>query len=286
MLVLPSVRTPHWPSPLRPRVQRTRGAVRPRPWTRLRARLSPCPRGASRTPAPASPFFNDEPASRVATRAKALEVWDRSRQGERLARLGGHELVDRRSRSGGSPWPTTPGKDGDLLEDAPLTSCRGTRARGQSRRPAPRPPAVRARRGDRRQSSRTHALIPAGSIDSPSRAGFAFPVGQSSSRFRRALSRCAATCSAETLRLLFRATEPGTIPVPHRRRSSGVASGRGFLPTVLRYPEPRLSVGRRRRSCSGPPRAVAPRTQLQRLVRRDRLDPAARLRAGSQTRTR
>jgi hypothetical protein len=238
MLVLPSVRTPHWPSPLRPRVQRTRGAVRPRPWTRLRARLSPCPRGASRTPAPASPFFNDEPASRVATRAKALEVWDRSRRGGRLARLGA------------------------------------------------RPPAVRVRRGDRRQSSRTHALIPAGSIDSPSRAGFAFPVGQSSSRFRRALSRCAATCSAETLRPLFRATEPGTIPVPHRRRSSGVASGRGFLPTVLWYPEPRLSVARRRRSCSGPPHAVAPRIQLQRLVRRDRLDPAARLRAGSQTRTR
>jgi hypothetical protein len=92
------------------------------------------------------------------------------------------------------------------------------------------------RRGARRQSSRTHAVIPAGSIDSPSRAGFAFPAGQSSSPFRRALSRCAATCSAETLRPLFRATEPGTIPVPHRRRSAGVASGRGFLPTVLRYP--------------------------------------------------
>ena len=50
--------------------------------------------------------------------------------------------------------------------------------------------------------------------------------------------------SAETLRPLFRATEPGTIPVPHRRRSAGVASGRGFLPTVLRYPEPRLPVAR------------------------------------------
>jgi hypothetical protein len=47
---------------------------------------------------------------------------------------------------------------------------------------------------------------------------------------------------------LFRATEPGTIPVPHRRRSSGVASGRGFLPTVLGYPEPRLSVARKRPS--------------------------------------
>lgn len=32
-------------------------------------------------------------------------------------------------------------------------------------------------------------------------------------------------------------------------------------------------------------RAVAPRTQLKRLVRRDRLDSAARLRGGSQTRT-
>jgi hypothetical protein len=107
-----------------------------------------------------------------------------------------------------------------------------------------RPPAARARQGARRQSSRTHAVIPAGSIDSPSRAGFAFPVGQSSSRFRRALSRCAATRSAETLRPLFRATDPGTIPVPHRRPSAGVASGRGFLPTVLRYPESRLPVAR------------------------------------------
>jgi hypothetical protein len=85
---------------------------------------------------------------------------------------------------------------------------------------------------------------------------------------------------------LFRATEPGTIPVPHRRRSSGVASGRGFLPTVLCYPEPRLSVARRRRSCSGHHTLSHPRTQLQRLVRRGRLDPAARLRGGSQTRTR
>jgi hypothetical protein len=127
-----------------------------------------------------------------------------------------------------------------LVVDVPQEGC--------AKADQARPPAARARRGARRQSSRTHAVIPAGSIDSPSRAGFAFPVGQSSSRFRRALSGCAATCSAETLRPLFRATEPGTIPVPHRRAppacSAGVASGRGFLPTVLRYPEPRLLVAR------------------------------------------
>ena len=150
---------------------------------------------------------------------------------------------------------------------------------------ASRPPAARARQGARRQSSRTHAVIPAGSIDSPSRAGFAFPVGQSSSRFLRAVSRCAATCSAEALRPLFRATEPGTIPVPHGRRSSGVASGRGFLSTVL-LPRTSAPKSHRRRRVLRPHALSHLGHSSKRLVRRDRLDSAARLPGGSQTRTR
>src|SRR5918994_3226454 len=227
MLVPPSVRTPTGTSPLRPRALRTRGAVRPRPWTRLRARLSPCPRVASRTPAPASPFsmMNCHRGLRPERRPWKLRTVEVAQAG----RLGRQRLARRSS----SVIPNPRAHTGRLNR---LADSRGFRL---PRRPVvlPLPPCLFALRRDLLRGN-------------PS--------------------------------ALFRATEPGTIPVPHRRRSSGVASGRGFLPTVLWYPEPRLSVARRRRSCSGH-HAVAPRTQLQRLVRRGRQDPAARLPGGSQT---
>jgi hypothetical protein len=93
----------------------------------------------------------------------------------------------------------------------------------------------------RRQSSRTHAVIPAGSIDSPSRAGFAFPVGQSPSRLRRALSRCAATCSAETLSALVprhRARHHPRAPQASLRRRRVRPRFPPHRPSVPRTPAP------------------------------------------------
>jgi hypothetical protein len=130
MLVLPSVRTPTGTSPLRPRYRGHGGRSDHDPGPDCGLGFLRVPEWLPERELPASPFSMMNLHRGWRPERKALEVWDRSRRGERLARLGAHELVDRRSRLGGSPWPTTPGKDGDLPEEVPADLLRGTSLAG------------------------------------------------------------------------------------------------------------------------------------------------------------